>query len=420
MLFSSHMTLAQSKVPPITMSFSERDEIDEDILGLLPKEAFLVPPPPIASSLLQTRAIPVLSDAPNTSSLSSGSDNTSQSAHSPTDRDYLVDLVLNHVSDPADVAAIFAALDDGQDTSTSTTPPPQATSNSTTSSPPFSSPSPCASECWGPDYAPCPPCDEIHNDLPYDLDPKDLDIHNAEPGPSSAVVHGIKSIDNQVNIGILTNLHGGVDRTVAERETREARRARKRARYEERRRKLQAENDKFFQSQSIQQLRQLPAPISDAPAQAEVKPVEGKGLGVVASDTIKKGEVIVSEAPFLVVDHPPIAQQIVDRLDRSSTESQELFFSFTPADEFESLDYWDDERLASIVNRNVIPIGRDDEGDTGHAALDMPQSSQGSGTPCGLFRLVCRVNHSCLPNAQWTWRPTAGRIGEWVATLALR
>jgi hypothetical protein len=138
----------------------------------------------------------------------------------------------------------------------------------------------------------------------------------------------------------------------------------------------------------------------------EIRPIPAKGLGVVATTSILQGQAIITEFPFLTVDHPPNAQQVQSRLIRLPHHLQKLFHTFNPAHAAHHRN-----RLVDIVATNVIPLGdqpyidltRDDDDDDDYiipldANLEIEEKCQ-----AGLFKTICRVNHSCSPNSRWTW-----------------
>jgi len=148
-------------------------------------------------------------------------------------------------------------------------------------------------------------------------------------------------------------------------------------------------------------------PVPNAQSRCDIRPIPGKGLGVIATTSILQGQAIITESPFLTVDHPPHTQQVMSRLSRLSQRSQDLFHSFKP-----TLAPYHPNRLIDIVATNVIPLGGDliDDLDNEVIAIDADGEIEDR-CRSGLFETICRVNHSCAPNAQWTWFES-GSMGE--------
>eukprot|EP00746_Dinoflagellata_sp_MGD_P139431 gnl/MRDRNA2_/MRDRNA2_72891_c0_seq1.p1 gnl/MRDRNA2_/MRDRNA2_72891_c0~~gnl/MRDRNA2_/MRDRNA2_72891_c0_seq1.p1 ORF type:complete len:500 (+),score=80.34 gnl/MRDRNA2_/MRDRNA2_72891_c0_seq1:86-1585(+) len=114
------------------------------------------------------------------------------------------------------------------------------------------------------------------------------------------------------------------------------------------------------------------------PAHPKIKviPVAGKGMGVVATQNLLKGERILEDHPFF----------IFDRCDATSLPKS------MPAEST----FWDladitvgtaesDKTIPGIVKTNAYPIGTDGQG--------------------ALFPVLSRFNHSCRPNVFHCWSP---------------
>jgi hypothetical protein len=131
----------------------------------------------------------------------------------------------------------------------------------------------------------------------------------------------------------------------------------------------------------------------------EIRHVPGKGLGVIATTNISQGQAIVTESPFLIVDHPPNLHQVKSRLGKLPTDLQNLFHTFNP-----SLSPHHTDKIVDVIATNVIPLG-----DEPLINLDdeiLPLDADGEVEQrcrSGLFKTICRVNHSCTPNSRWTW-----------------
>jgi hypothetical protein len=131
--------------------------------------------------------------------------------------------------------------------------------------------------------------------------------------------------------------------------------------------------------------------------------------GLIATTNIGQGEIIVREAPFLIVDHPPSAKQINNRVSALSATDRQLVYTFVP-----SLGKRYTSRLVDIIATNVIPLGGDplipvDDDITPLDQNGEPEHQHRS----GLFKTICRVNHACLPNAQWTWLVATNKMSTY-------
>lgn len=151
----------------------------------------------------------------------------------------------------------------------------------------------------------------------------------------------------------------------------------------------------------------LPLPITRNKRLCDIRHVPSKGLGIIATSDIARGQAIVTEAPFLMVDYPPNIHQVTSRLAKLPTNLQSLFSTFNP-----SLSPHHTNRTVDIIATNVIPLGEEplvdleDEILPLDADLEVEQRCRS-----GLFKTICRVNHSCLPNSRWTWFD-AGNMSE--------
>jgi len=143
----------------------------------------------------------------------------------------------------------------------------------------------------------------------------------------------------------------------------------------------------------------LPSTITQDEQKCKIRHVPGKGLGVIATANIAQGVAIVTESPFLMVDHPPNIHQVRSRLAKLPVNLQTLFSTFNP-----SLSPHHTNKVVDVIATNVIPLGdeplvdMDDEILPLDADLEVEQRCRS-----GLFETICRVNHSCSPNSRWTW-----------------
>jgi hypothetical protein len=120
--------------------------------------------------------------------------------------------------------------------------------------------------------------------------------------------------------------------------------------------------------------------------------IDKQGMGLRATTIIESGNTIITEQPFLVVDHPPSERQINQAYRGLSEVEHLIFHSFNGKPNMRK----SHRKIPDIIANNVIPIGG---------------SEGGEPTRSGMFQYICRVNHSCVPNARWTWLNDSGSMG---------
>lgn len=120
-----------------------------------------------------------------------------------------------------------------------------------------------------------------------------------------------------------------------------------------------------------------------------VRSIPTKGQGLIAAQTIQKGDRILSEKPVFTVSGRGnnldlINQRIANELKQVSKDNQRAFLSLH--NNFRgSL-----APFLGIFKTNALPVGP-------------------GATESGIFLQASRINHDCLPNCQHTWN---GSIGE--------
>ena len=115
-----------------------------------------------------------------------------------------------------------------------------------------------------------------------------------------------------------------------------------------------------------------------------IQPVPGKGTGVVARFDIEKGERIIYEKPLFTIPAFSTANQI-DKVERDiaatlktlSKDEQRQFLSLHN-------NFPGKQPFNGIVRTNALPCG----------------SAASVG---GVYLKICRINHSCIPNAHNSW-----------------
>eukprot|EP00095_Tigriopus_kingsejongensis_P000746 maker-scaffold273_size229271-snap-gene-1.18 protein:Tk00746 transcript:maker-scaffold273_size229271-snap-gene-1.18-mRNA-1 annotation:"hypothetical protein FOMPIDRAFT_1029454" len=158
----------------------------------------------------------------------------------------------------------------------------------------------------------------------------------------------------------------------------------------------------------------------------EVRPIPGKGLGVVATRNVSPGTLLIDEGPLLLLDPPckrndilkllgcrlfssinmrstpdriraQIHQMILEKLVQKLDPDQlRLLYSLTDKSDESSGSRSDrsTKSLWGIWQTNSIPLG--------------------SYRVSGIFPTVVRLNHSCRPNAHHIWDAESGREQVWV------
>ena len=113
----------------------------------------------------------------------------------------------------------------------------------------------------------------------------------------------------------------------------------------------------------------------------EIQSIPGKGRGVVARFNIAKGSRILCEKPFFTTPNlfplSVMEENIAKKLKTLSKTEQRQFFSLHN-------NFPGKYPFSGIIKTNALPCG--------------------SGSVIGgVYPTICRVNHSCLPNAHNSW-----------------
>lgn len=115
----------------------------------------------------------------------------------------------------------------------------------------------------------------------------------------------------------------------------------------------------------------------------KVLPVQDMGSGVFAIKPISAGSAIIREKPFITFQDPLTSIEVWNALQSVSTDARDLFWGFSGTGAHQTTD-------VDIAETNLIPL----EGESA----------------CGMFAMICRINHSCGPNARWLWDPYQHRM----------
>lgn len=115
-----------------------------------------------------------------------------------------------------------------------------------------------------------------------------------------------------------------------------------------------------------------------------VKPIDGKGLGMVATTSLSRGDRVLVEAPVL---HGPRNKsgswgyRQLETLDKATKDEVFTLVNFKTSG----------RKLKGIIYTNAISLrGTDDH--------------------VGLFLTASRINHACVPNTNNAWDPETGKL----------
>jgi hypothetical protein len=137
----------------------------------------------------------------------------------------------------------------------------------------------------------------------------------------------------------------------------------------------------------------IPDPIKPIPrCRVSQSVIDKQGMGLRTTTIIQPGETIIAERPFLVVDHPSSERQIHQAYRDLSEVERLIFHSFNGKPNTRE----SKQKVTDIIANNVVPLGGSDDGEP---------------TRSGMFQYICRINHSCVPNARWTWLSDTNSMG---------
>ncbi len=142
----------------------------------------------------------------------------------------------------------------------------------------------------------------------------------------------------------------------------------------------------------------------------EVSEYGYKGQGLKALINIKPGMVIIKERPFITFQHTVLPDEIRKRYNALSSTKQRLFMSFRGVHEDDELDLNPDERLVDIAETNSLPLPFKNSSD---------EDDEDGREWGGICEHICRVNHSCVPNAGWKWDPDQKVMCELCRSIAI-
>lgn len=127
----------------------------------------------------------------------------------------------------------------------------------------------------------------------------------------------------------------------------------------------------------------------------DIKPIDGKGVGAIATRPIKFGELVLSEQPLFAQSLLPIARlpTIMRNLAAKSELEKRQYL------ELANCHVGTKHPLLGIFDTNALPCGS-----TGGANT----ASEGA-----IFLEACRFNSSCVPNVNNSWNNASRVIEFW-------
>jgi hypothetical protein len=111
-----------------------------------------------------------------------------------------------------------------------------------------------------------------------------------------------------------------------------------------------------------------------------IKESPGKGYGMFASCKLKRGELILEEKPLFKVNYFQTQIETGKKISKLSSETKKIFNELIDCHSPKT------PTPHGIVQTNALPLGH-------------------SATQGGIFPLISRINHSCLPNVHHNWNP---------------
>jgi hypothetical protein len=159
----------------------------------------------------------------------------------------------------------------------------------------------------------------------------------------------------------------------------------------------------------------------------ELYDVPLKGLGLRATKQIKRGETILAEKPFLTYPHSAEPQEIFEIFSSLPSERKKLLLSFTLRGRESGDGMSLQEKVADILGMNAIPIwiegeisddldkmtlleAKEKEKAQDEDAETDDEREGGKSNSMGIFATICRINHSCVPCAGWSWDTSVGKM----------
>ncbi|CAI6339158.1 unnamed protein product [Periconia digitata] len=131
-----------------------------------------------------------------------------------------------------------------------------------------------------------------------------------------------------------------------------------------------------------------------------VLPSKGKGLGVFARTNLPAGTIILRETPILTIPPPIIKKGAGYPMPAISSAVRAEFRNLPSSSQSEIL----------TLHHHAFP-GEPEKGEgwTDILGYIFRTNAYNTGTNIGLFPRIARINHSCRPNAAYTWNARSGQ-----------
>ena len=124
-----------------------------------------------------------------------------------------------------------------------------------------------------------------------------------------------------------------------------------------------------------------------------VQEIPGKGMGMIANKVFQPGDVILTEEPLIVIKDGEPCYQILQRFDALTEEEKKVLLGlYDPGDD-------PTRDVPGVTDQNHRKFVRI----TWANSLQLCSYAELEVEGAGVYPTVCRINHSCAPNAMWTW-----------------
>ncbi|KAF1994507.1 SET domain-containing protein [Amniculicola lignicola CBS 123094] len=129
-----------------------------------------------------------------------------------------------------------------------------------------------------------------------------------------------------------------------------------------------------------------------SPTAYAVRPSLGKGLGVFAAHLLEDGAIIMQESPAMRIEPPPFRQELGFVISELGPVLRSSFSRLQ------------DDAKATILSLTAHTTGTEEKKPGYDRLVTIFRSNAyNTGKDLALFPLVARINHSCRPNAGYSW-----------------
>eukprot|EP01083_Nonionella_stella_P073592 199128_1 len=137
----------------------------------------------------------------------------------------------------------------------------------------------------------------------------------------------------------------------------------------------------------------------------EIRSFAGKGLGMVATKMFVRGEVILAEAPLLLVN-PNSSVSLLSAMLGSTTQGAVLASDIRES--FDALSEADKGRFLALDRGRDAKSGSNDASLTNLKNIIDVNSLACEGSSIAVYDQISRINHSCAANAGWYYHSERG------------